>query len=848
MIWNLFRRPRQSRRPRPAARPARFRPAVETLEDRRLLAPVPVLFNLTPSLSALTISGNVTVMGITADFQPQRTSPFSSLRSTYTGTILTLYDPSARTIQFQNQCTLLDASVFPGGALNPAVGGGAGSAPADYGAFVSFRLGLLEIEHADAAFRDVTASLANPAPVALSGSGTTLSFPSTQNLTLTGGFIDYNATGVTTASGRESIAGNTRANTAANGTFQDQGGGNFRIVVPVAVTIQDTLGTTPFTLNINGQLEGTGRVVPLSVCSLTPTPTGFVAQFNGPFDPAQLNLYDSATGALGPADVVLNGPSGPVSGTLIPNANNTAVTFVATAGVLPAGNYSVTLRSAANGFRDTTGPLDGDGDGTPGGDFLRSFTVAASSARVVSVPSFARGPGQMVNVPATTAGLPIVLSDGNGVNSINFDLRYNPNLLTISSAAPGSGLPAGAQIALENPAPGVAHVIIASPSTPLSAGPAELVRLTASVPDMAGYTAKHVLDLANININGGTIPAIDSDGVAVVGYFGDITANGTYSSLDATRALQAAVGLGTGFDTYQLADPLITADITGNGILNATDATRILQFAIGQAVPQIPPLPDSPPMITQSGPDPVLSIPRKLVAGRGGTITVPVNLDRSDGLESVDLAISFDPRRLEVFANGGVRRGSLTGDFDLFGVNLDNETGTIRVGLGRTAGPLAGRGSGSVLQITFHVKRSAPRGATIINLRQNINQTLTALNDGGLDLVPDPSNRAGDALDGRLLIVRRLPPPPPGNPVVTLNQVAAVLVKQSTAPPVGNPPADPAPANRPAPVEQVPQVPANPPVIQAVATAPAESAAAPVREGVPSVVLDDPLSPPNGAE
>src|SRR5262249_22021274 len=115
------------------------------------------------------------------------------------------------------------------------------------------------------------------------------------------------------------------------------------------------------------------------------------------------------------------------------------------------------------------------------------------------------------------------------------------------------------------------------------------------------------------------------------------------------------------------------------------------------------------------------------------------------------------------------------------------------------------------------------------------------LNDGGLDLVPDPSNRAGDALDGQVLIVRRLPPLPPVNRLDTLNQVTAVLVKQSVAPPALNPPADPAPLNRPNLVEPVqqglinPRVPAR--VIGAIATALAEQSAVPV--------LDNPLSPAN---
>ena len=95
-------------------------------------------------------------------------------------------------------------------------------------------------------------------------------------------------------------------------------------------------------------------------------------------------------------------------------------------------------------------------------------------------------------------------------------------------------------------------------------------------------------------------------------------------------------------------------------------------------------------------------------------LTVPLLLDPAEGLQSADLAIASDAQRLEVVA---VRRGSLTRDFDLFLHNLDPSAGTLRVGLARTAGALAG-GRGSVLEIVFRVRADAPAGRATINLRQ----------------------------------------------------------------------------------------------------------------------------------
>ena len=65
-----------------------------------------------------------------------------------------------------------------------------------------------------------------------------------------------------------------------------------------------------------------------------------------------------------------------------------------TGGPLLPDTYTLTLRSAPDGFRDTEGvplPLDGNGDRTTGDDFVMTFTVSPSSARVVGVPDFARG-------------------------------------------------------------------------------------------------------------------------------------------------------------------------------------------------------------------------------------------------------------------------------------------------------------------------------------------------------------------------------------------------------------------------------------------------------------------------
>ncbi|HXG10201.1 MAG TPA: cohesin domain-containing protein [Gemmataceae bacterium] len=513
---------------------------------------------------------------------------------------------------------------------------------------------------------------------------------------------------------------------------------------------------------------GNVSVPPTFVVSrLIPTSAGFSVQFNRTIDTSVLNLYNLETGGPGPADLTVVGAvSGAVRGSLVLESGN-RFTFIRTGGPLPPDTYTVTLRSAANAFRDMGGNLlDGNSDGTGGDNFVTTFTIAPSPAVVVSVPDFMRGPGQPVNVPANAAlpGIPLRLSNGDGIDSIDLTLRYDPALLTVTGAAVGPAVPAGATVIINTTTPGVVVLSFLSPRS-LPAGPIDFVRLIATVPTNAPYRDKHVLDLTGIQINEGAIPAVDDDGLHVAAFFGDVAPSGMsnvfYSSLDAVRTSRVVVGLDSGFEVFPLADPTVLADITSNGSLSSTDAVRLLQEAIGQDRPEIPPVPAGITVTPIVGPDPLLNIPSPLPlspsdgerfrARPGDIFTVPVNLDLSDGLESADLAISYDSRRLEVL---DVQRGSLTEDFNFFAVRLDATAGTIRVGLGRTAGPVSGRGGGSVLTITVRVRSDAPAGPAIVNLRRSLGLLTTGLNEGWLDLNPDPSDEAGDVLDG-VIMVRR---------------------------------------------------------------------------------------------
>src|SRR6185503_6337972 len=127
-------------------------------------------------------------------------------------------------------------------------------------------------------------------------------------------------------------------------------------------------------------------------------------------------------------DLTLSVGGSEVACSLVWDAGLNVARVVKSGGVLSPGTYTLTLASRADGWVDARGGLlDGNGDGPAGDDYVTTFVVADStSAPVLRVPDFARGPGQAVNVPATAAGLPILLSNAAGMTSGSFDLIFDP--------------------------------------------------------------------------------------------------------------------------------------------------------------------------------------------------------------------------------------------------------------------------------------------------------------------------------------------------------------------------------------------------------------------------------------
>lgn len=348
----------------------------------------------------------------------------------------------------------------------------------------------------------------------------------------------------------------------------------------------------------------------LLVSSSSFTETGFAIDFNQKFEASTLNLHDTETADLGLADVVLVGAAtGVVPGSLVVDPELQSVQFVKTGGPLVPDDYTIELRSSLDAFKSQAGQiLDGDGDGTNGDSFVSGFTVPAPpvGARVVSIPDFVRGPGQAARVPAgSLSGIPVSISDGEGVVRVGLRLSYDPSLLSITGVDVDPTAPPGSFVATGGSTPGELMLSFSSP-TPLASGRHDLFRLQAVVPadnTSTEYGRQHVLDIHGSSViaeGAQELPVISDDGLHVVAYPGDVTGDGRITAIDAGRVARVAAQLDSGFTANLRTDPALLGDVGGNGRLNGSDAGLIARAAAGLPVRQIPPIPAGRPATTNA--------------------------------------------------------------------------------------------------------------------------------------------------------------------------------------------------------------------------------------------------------
>ncbi|WP_246112820.1 cadherin domain-containing protein, partial [Allorhodopirellula solitaria] len=353
------------------------------------------------------------------------------------------------------------------------------------------------------------------------------------------------------------------------------------------------------------------RVLAASIAAFEPSASGFTAEFSEQINTDNLNLFDTEGQAAGAADVVLHGAStGNVLGSFV--VDGTSLAFVASDGALEPDTYTATLRSADDAFTDLDDGelLDGDNDGTAGGDFVTSFTVDASPGVSVELPGIVRGPGQALQTPdggsgaGLEDGLPIRLSQSEGVTSLTMTIHYDPSMLDISDVQLGSDAPEGSQVYSNLTDPGTATVSFFS-IDPLTADQTDFLKLVASVPEDATYGSSQVVHISDLDVNAGAMDAVASDSLQVVAYLGDVNGNERYDAEDARLVARVGVGLDTGFvysdptsttptnRLFPTIDPVLIGDVTGADGLSPLDSSDILRRVVGLPTPNLPEIPDS---------------------------------------------------------------------------------------------------------------------------------------------------------------------------------------------------------------------------------------------------------------
>jgi hypothetical protein len=321
------------------------------------------------------------------------------------------------------------------------------------------------------------------------------------------------------------------------------------------------------------------------------TPNGVVFTFNAPVALSSTHLYNSPVSALGAPDVTVVGDStGIVEGSLVIDPIDPYIaTFVETAAPLATDTYTATV---------TTG-VTAVGGATLSSNYTNLLSVTAPTTPVLSVPSFARGPGQTVNVPNTGSGIPVSITNGSNVTQASLTLTYDPTLLTIAATGAIAPSSAASAVGLTNISYSITsvdanHSILTasiSGGSGLTAGttPVALLDIAATVPNTALYLNKAVLNLGNVLIDSNAATGIS--GIDEDAYLGDVNGDETITAQDALLVLQDATGLGSGFDAYADLDPIIVGDANGSGQLTTPDALQILKASVGDTVAQIPAIP-----------------------------------------------------------------------------------------------------------------------------------------------------------------------------------------------------------------------------------------------------------------
>lgn len=330
------------------------------------------------------------------------------------------------------------------------------------------------------------------------------------------------------------------------------------------------------------------------VTSVRANDSGFSMRFSRVMLTDEVELYVASRrrDVMAPAFLFGN-PVSQTGGTIVVDRDRMGFTFLQTGAPLAPGGYMAAVSGRAEGWRDEAGrSFQGYQNGlwTTGDQAYQSFTVLATD-RQLSLPDVMRGPGQALSAGASVDGLPVRLSDGTGVQTVSFFVRFDATQIAIDGVIARAGTTATATAI----SAGVMRVdVLVTEALPTGAI-ADLVKLQGRVLAGARYADLGVIDVGDVVVNGGALTASGDEAVMVVGFIGDMSGNGRYSAVDSQRLMRVVSRLNTHFSAWPNVDPRIIGDVNGSGVMNATDVQLLMRRIGGRVVPQIPAIPAPAP-------------------------------------------------------------------------------------------------------------------------------------------------------------------------------------------------------------------------------------------------------------
>ena len=528
--------------------------------------------------------------------------------------------------------------------------------------------------------------------------------------------------------------------------------------------------------------------------SVSPLSNGQFTKFNGVLPPDHYTL-------------TLDSPAAPpgINGTVASGATTTTFTPVGYSGTIPAAGYMlvggttdryffyvdpatnqpvVTLTSALPSAPSTgtnwsivTGgwqsaseqPLNGIYNSA--GNYTATFNVGSSNNVILTTPSFARGPNQTLSVADDgtagssgnlATGLPIHISNGSGVFSVDFTLTYNPALLAVGGASLTSAVTSipngGWGLTINNNTMHGTLEVSASGTVALPSGGLDIIKILGTIPSTAPYGASAVLTLTDVTINGSgnqQIASAGSQSIDKAAYFGDTAGPSSssggglqvlpflgedlltsYDSFDISRVV---VNLDTGFYAYPLTDPRIIGDVTGDPSLTGLDSSYVLQESVGDNVPQIPAIQlGQPSNLNTGGIDPTLAIPSGLVGVRGQTVNSTVAFtDDAGDLEAGNVWIQVPTNFVSIDPSQVTLSSTLQNQGFTYTANTVTNAGDTYLSVAFSGdGTALNDGVPAVFTMPFSVLQSAPTGTAPVpfaytNLTWGQNMILTPV-DGSI--------------------------------------------------------------------------------------------------------------------